>query len=255
MPSNYSRPAIFVIRMKNFAILLFCLALGTIHAQEKTNQTDAQGKKHGLWQKFHANEQLRYEGRFEHGVEVDTFMFYFEDGSLKAKNYFREKGLVYSWQYGGESQLAAEGKYINTLKDSTWAFYDIDGHLLSQETYKNDLKDGESVTFFDNGRKAEILIYEDGKRQGPWRQNFETGKPKSKGTYVNDMLQGEVTYFYPNGKQRIKGQYRKGKMNGIWYFFDEYMQVERKEEWRYGLKVEVEEEEKKEGVEEETKED
>ena len=246
MPLINTRPRIFALRMKNFAILLLCIAFGALQAQEKINQTDSQGRKHGVWKKYYENEQLRYEGRFEHGVEVDTFKFYFEDGNLRAKNFFRGKGVVYSWQYGGESQLAAEGLYIGTRRDSTWTFYDIDANVLSRESYKNDLKDGESVTYFDNGKKAEILHYQKGKRQGEWRQNYESGKPKAKGVYVNDMLEGEVTYFHPNGKPRMKGHFRKGKMHGIWYYFDEFMQVEKKEEWRYGLLVEDEEEKKEE---------
>lgn len=256
MPFNKIRPAILAFRMKNFAILLFCLAFGAIQAQEKINQTDAQGRKHGVWKKFYPTEQMRYEGRFEHGVETDTFKFYFEDGNLKAKNYFRKKkGMVYSWQYGGYSQLAAEGKYVNTLRDSVWTFYDIDGHLLSRESYQNDQRDGESVTYFDDGKKAEVIFYQKGKRAGEWRQNYETGKPKVKGTYVNDMLEGEVTYFYLHGKPRIKGQYRKGKMHGIWYYFDEFMQIERKEEWRYGLQVKDEENKEEEKPETEIKEE
>lgn len=245
-------PAIFAILMKNFAILLLCISSSVLIAQENINQTDAQGRKHGLWKKYYPNEQLRYQGRFNHGVEVDTFRFYFEDGNLKAKNFFRGKGVVYSWQYGGDSQLAAEGKYIGTKRDSVWTFYDIDGNVLAREAYKDDLKNGESVTYFDNGKVAEITHYENGKRQGEWRQNFETGKPKAKGNYVNDLLEGEVTYFYPNGKVRMKGNFKKGKMHGIWYYFDEYMQVEKKEEWRYGLLVE---DEKKKEEKEENSED
>jgi antitoxin component YwqK of YwqJK toxin-antitoxin module len=240
MPSINSRPAIFALRMKNFAILLLCLAFGAVQAQENINQTDDQGRKHGVWKKYYDNDQLRYEGRFNHGVEVDTFKFYFEDGNLRAKNYFRKKGVVYSWQYGGDSQLAAEGKYLNTRRDSVWTFYDMDGNILSRESYENDLRDGQSVTYFDNGKKAEILHYKAGKRNGEWRQNYETGKPKAKGHYVNGMLEGEVTYFHPTGKPRMKGNYRRGKMHGVWYYFDEFMQVEKKEEWRYGLLVEDE---------------
>ena len=230
--------------MKKLAILLFCFAFGSIAAQEKINQTDAQGRKHGIWKKTYANGQLRYEGRFNHGVEVDTFKFYFEDGNLKAVNYFRGGGEVYSWQYGGESQLAAEGKYQGTKRDSVWTFYDIEGNVLSRESYDQDAKDGVSVTYFDNGKKAETLHWQDGQRQGEWRQNYESGKPKAKGQYADGKLHGEVTYFYTNGKPHIKGQYHKGKMHGTWYFFDEFMQVEKKEEWRYGRKQEDEEDKK-----------
>ncbi|MDZ7846819.1 MAG: hypothetical protein U5L96_08640 [Owenweeksia sp.] len=229
------------------------MATTAISAQEKTNQTDSQDRKHGLWKKYYPNEQLRYQGRFEHGVKVDTFKFYFDDGSLKAVNYFRGNGEAYSWQYGGESQLAAEGLYKGTKRDSIWTFYDMDGNLVSREHYKDDKKQGKSITYFENGKKAEVIHYDKGVKSGAWQQFYETGKPKAKGQYVNGKLHGEVTYFEPNGKPGARGKYRNGLMHGTWYFFDDNLQVEKKQEWKYGKNLtpdEEEEEEEPEGTRE-----
>lgn len=234
--------------MKNFAlVLLSLLFFSTLSAQEKFNQKDAQGRKHGTWKKYHDNGELRYVGSFDHGTAVDTFFFYFENGGLMAMNVFRGKsGVAYSKQYGDEEKLAAEGKYVNQKKDSVWTFYDMDGNLLSREPYEDNKRHGKSVTYFENGKVAEETTYKEGVKHGPWRQFFESGKPKSKGEYVKGSLQGEVFYYSLQGKIRMKGNYQKGKMHGNWYYFDDYGEVEKKEVWRYGQLMETEPEQEKE---------
>lgn len=221
--------------MKKFAFFVIATFITTLAMAQEVNKTDAQGRKHGIWKKYFPNEQLRYEGRFDHGTEVDTFKFYFENGDLKAVNYFRGKGgVAYSWQYGGENRLAAEGKYINAKRDSVWTFYDIDGNVISRETYKNDKREGPAFTYFDTGRKAEAVHYVNDKKEGEWKQFYETGKPKTTGQYKDGSLQGEVVYYEANGKIGAKGKYVKGLMHGNWYFFDDKMEVEKKQVWRYG---------------------
>jgi len=44
---------------------------------QEFNQFDANGKRHGKWQKnFDKTEVLRYQGEFNHGKEIGTFKFY-----------------------------------------------------------------------------------------------------------------------------------------------------------------------------------
>ncbi len=221
--------------MKNIFCFTFILCAFLASAQDNINQKDSQGRKHGLWKKNHKNGKLRYVGTFDHGKEVGTFRFYFDSGEIRAINKFRGKtGVCYSLQFGSDSILAAEGKYIDSRRDSVWTFYDIDGNLVARETYKNDKKNGVSETYYTNGKVAESITYDNGQKTGVWRQYYENGRPKAKGTYVNGSLQGEATYFGPNGKPSAKGNYARGLMHGNWYYFDDNMKVERKEVWKYG---------------------
>lgn len=220
-------------------LFLCTLAIFTFAAfGQSVNQTDAQGKKHGVWKKFHDNGKLRYAGQFDHGKEVGTFKFYFPSGDIKAINKFRGKtGVAYSYQFGGDSILAAEGKYINSKRDSVWTFYNIDGNLVSRESYKNNERHGESITFFPSGRKAEVIQYVNGSIEGPWLQFYESGKPKTKGTYLNNKLQGEVLYYETTGRIMIKGQYVKGLMDGNWYFFNDVNKVVKTQVWDMGTLI------------------
>lgn len=216
--------------------LLFAFVILSFGAlAQATNQKDAQGKKHGVWKKYHEDGKLRYEGTFDHGKEVGEFTFYFPSGDIKAINRFRGKsGVAYSYQFGGDSILAAEGKYINSKRDSVWTFYNIGGDVISREDYKNNERHGKSITYFPSGRKAEITNYANGKKEGEWLQFYETGKPRAKGNYVDNKLEGEVFYYETTGRIRAKGKYVKGLMDGNWYFFDDANKIIKTQVWKKG---------------------
>ena len=50
-------------------LLFFVCVMGW---SQDINQFDAEGKRHGVWKKnFEGTDQLRYEGEFDHGKEID----------------------------------------------------------------------------------------------------------------------------------------------------------------------------------------
>ena len=66
-------------------IFLFLIGLINIgsFAQNKINQLDEKGNKHGLWKgTYEVTHRPRYEGTFEHGKEVGVFTFY-DDTSVQ----------------------------------------------------------------------------------------------------------------------------------------------------------------------------
>lgn len=203
------------------------------------NQTNAKGQKHGEWRKnFPNSNQLRYEGQFENGVEVGTFVHYHENGRVRAENIYRGKtGICYSKQYSLNGVLIAEGIFIKTERDSTWRFYsDALGILISEETFSKGKRNGKVVTYFKDGKIAELTTYQMDIKNGPWEQNFEDGQPKVRGTYKNGQLEGEVTYYSDiSGKQMAKGIYKAGLRDGVWIFWDENGRPTRRETYEKGI--------------------
>lgn len=231
------------------SFLLFFSVL-SLSAQTDITPRDASGKPHGLWKKFYEKGSIRFEGRFNHGVEQDTFKFYFEDGTYKALNVFSGQGKCYSKQYGGENKIAAEGSYQSKKRTGTWVFYDIDGNVLSREEYANDKRNGKSVTYYDNGRIAEEIYYVADVKEGEWKQFYEDGKPKLKGSYKAGLMHGQVLFYSITGKIHIKGRYNKGLMAGKWHYFNDKMKVEKTEVWVSGkMKSTTEEKKDSEGQE------
>ncbi|QNR24009.1 toxin-antitoxin system YwqK family antitoxin [Croceimicrobium hydrocarbonivorans] len=234
--------------MKKIALLCLILFPLIMPGQENLSPTDAQGRRHGLWQKLHDNGKIRYVGSFDHGTPVDTFKYYFENGQLQTLNVFRGKsGNCMSFQYGEGKILAAQGLYANKQKDSVWTYFNQEGDVIARITFKNGVQNGPAIKYHTNGKPAESVDYKNGKKSGPWVQYYESGHMMSQGQYVDDNLEGEVTYFYSNGKPRSRGHYKGGLMVGTWYFFTEDLKLDYKEVWKNGRKVEGPKEKNKEG--------
>ena len=65
--------------MKNLLVLLFLLGGLLNYSQEKINQFDEKGERHGLWKgTYDESKRPRYEGVFNNGKETGVFN-YFDD--------------------------------------------------------------------------------------------------------------------------------------------------------------------------------
>lgn len=224
--------------MKNLVLICLLLISASLSAQVPLDPKDSEGRPHGVWQKLHDNGKIRYTGRFDHGIPVDTFSYYFRNGQLKTQNIFRGKsGICMSFQYGEKKVLAAQGVYNKRKKDGEWIYYNRAGAIVSRVNYKDGLEDGPSQKYHTNDYLAESVIYLSGKKEGLWEQFYDTGKKMAQGQYVNDQLHGEVTYFYSNGKPRSRGNYVRGLMDGTWYFFTDDLKLDRKEIWKRGRQI------------------
>ncbi len=221
--------------MKKLTLICLLFGSGFLFGQSPANPKDSQGKPHGAWQKLHDNGKVRYTGTFNHGIPVDTFKYYYEDGQLQTINVFRGKtGVCMSFQYGEKKILAAQGLYRNRQKDSVWTYYNREGQVVSKVNFENGVENGLSEKFHTNGKLAERVIYKDGKMHGPWERFYDSGKKMAQGQYVEGKLQGEATYFYSSGKPRSRGSYIKGLMDGTWYFFSPDLKLDHKEIWKRG---------------------
>jgi antitoxin component YwqK of YwqJK toxin-antitoxin module len=224
--------------MKN-SLFLAVMALLPWMAFAQFNQTNAKGQKHGEWRKtFPNSKQLRYQGQFENGLEIGTFIYYHENGKVRTENVYRGKtGVCYSKHYSNKGVLIAEGLYVKNERDSTWRFYsDALGIKISEETFSRGKRHGKVVTFFKDGKIAELTHYSMDIKHGTWEQNFEDGQPKVRGNYVNGALEGEVTYYSDiSGKQQAKGNYKGGLRDGAWIFWDESGRPSRRETYENGI--------------------
>lgn len=203
------------------ALLFFPLSS---FSQESINQVDAQGERHGVWQKkYEGSEQVRYRGTFEHGKEVGTFNFYcqdceqqpvlikeFEADSDRSKlTYFSKKGIKTSTGYlNGRSK---QGEWLYFHKDGTT--------VMTREFYKADILDGPKTTYYANGNKTEVVTFKNGKMEGPNLYYSPAEVLIKKLNYTNDELHGPAEYYGPTGDLIIQGQYKLGAKDGLWKYF------------------------------------
>lgn len=206
-------------------LIIFLFAQSMTLTSQQVNQIDANGKKFGNWIKFYDNGKVKYEGQFRNDRPYGKFTYYYSEGQKKAVSVFSDDGIIaHNTTYFKNGKLLAEGKYINQKKDSVWRYYldENSNPLISTEAYDHGILSGESITFYpDSTNPAEIVFYQDGKKNGPLVKYFPDGKLMTESEYKNDLPNGDFIHYHPDGKVQIEGKYSNGEQIGDWKYFDE----------------------------------
>jgi len=210
--------------------ILFLFLAGTIGlsssmiAQDDINQFDAQGKRHGVWQKkYPGTDQLRYEGRFEHGKEVGTFKFYCESCKKQAsviKEFNANNSISEVKYYTSKGKLVSEGAMDGKERIGEWLyFHEKSADIMTREHYKNGKLDGKKITYYTNEQVTEEIQYVMGVKEGPNNYYAPDGILLKKLQYRDDLLVGQAFYYDAHGNLSIEGSYKKGKKNGLWKYY------------------------------------
>src|SRR5690606_13191379 len=101
--------------------LLFILLVGfNSLSQEKINQLDEKGNKHGLWKGVYEDTKYpKYEGEFKNGKEVGVFTFYDNTKVKKivaTRDFSAKDGSCYTIVFNGKHKVS-EGKLVNKIHE------------------------------------------------------------------------------------------------------------------------------------------
>lgn len=209
---------------RNLFILFFISGSLSAFAQNKTNQFDAQGKRDGRWVKtYEDSEQIRYEGTFEHGQEVETFKFYRKDSKKQphaTKTYHTKNDSVLLKFFTQKGKLVSEGNVIAKKREGKWKFYHKNNeNLMMVETYRNDSLDGLKSIYFPNGKIAEKQNYQNGIKDGKNVMYSENGTLLQEYIYKNGKLDGPSKVYDGKGILSSEGAYKNGLRHGVWKFY------------------------------------
>jgi len=187
-----------------------------------TNQTDIAGKKQGVWVEKYRNGNRKTQINYVDGKPLgDYYRFHERTGGLSAHLYFSDYNDASAILYDEEGSIIAMGYYHNQKKDSIWQYLKNDTIVVSQEIYKNGVKDGKQTTYYDYGFPAEEIMYVNGVREGTWKRYYETMQPVFETTYHNDKLEGKYTKYDVDGNTIMSGNYKNGLPVGEWTVYDE----------------------------------
>ena len=227
--------------MNQLLLFLFTLVFTSTFAQ--VNQTDAQGRKQGPWQKnFPGSTVPQYKGTFKDDKPVGKFIYHFESGQKKAELQHGLPGGVSSVLLFFENgQLLSDGFYKGEKKDSLWYNYAPSSELMSAENYKLDQLHGKCIYYFKEGQYLEQKLqvqrevyYLNGKLDGSFHEFFYNGKPKTEGTYFQGERIGLWTEYYNTGRVMTKVHYKHDALHGWAYFYDKADALKSKVMYRDG---------------------
>jgi len=87
--------------------------------------------------------------------------------------------------------------------------------------YKDGNRDGKYERFDTNGKPWEVSNYKDGNRDGKYEKFYSNGKPYEVSNYKDGNLDGKYEWFYENGKLWGVTNYKDGKLDGKYEWFYE----------------------------------
>ncbi len=152
--------------------------------------------------------------------------YLYSDGKFLAKGPYKRNGdditLSGEWEfYHDNGVVSARGQFNSEQKKTgLWTYYYRTGKMKQQTNLKNDLEDGLSEGWFDNGNKWFTEHYKDGKLQGLNEYYFYSGLMKLASNYKDGEKDGSEKKYSSFGNLIAVQQYSKGKKSGegITYF-------------------------------------
>lgn len=213
--------------MKQFLFCIF-LIVGSVSFGQ-INQTDAQGRKQGKWQKIYPGTRVyQYKGQFKDDKPIGTFYYYHKNNRPKAiikhESKLNRSVATFYHETGG---VISHGIYRNQKKDSVWTGFDNTGILRFKETYKNGKLNGKRQEFFppEQGTKKQVTLtikhYKNDLLDGEFREYFENGFLREKGYYVQNNKNGVWETYHSTGKKMMQVRYKKGIKHGWSFAYNE----------------------------------
>ena len=222
-------------------MLLLILASG-VNGLLGQNLVDEQGRKSGQWKVEYPGGNTLYEASFHEGRPVGLMIRYYESGAVRARMMFDSiEDRSFTRLYYKNGKKAAEGLYINKVKDSVWTYYsEFDGTVRISEPYLEGNLHGEAKSFYPGGIVSEQVSWVQNIREGPWKQYYKDGSLRLECQYKNDLLNGPYKVYYSDNTLKVRGEYFNNKSHGIWSYFDETGEEIYAIEFLFGKAVEQE---------------
>ncbi|MDX9931741.1 MAG: toxin-antitoxin system YwqK family antitoxin [Bacteroidales bacterium] len=228
------------MKRKSVFTSLLLIAFLSVFAQNPSdtlNQLDDNGLKNGYWKKYNG-DTLKYEGRFEHGVPVGKFIYYYIGGKVKSESVYSDNGkTTHTVMFFPEGSKLSEGIFINQKREGLWKTYDGYDAVIAEVEYKNGQKWGLSKRYYQDGDILEIVNYINGWMDGVYVQYFPDSVLKMKGTYANTKRNGTWAFYHGNGLIYMTGKYVDGLRQGDWIINDESGKIIVREKYMNGKVV------------------
>lgn len=200
-------------------IALYEYKMGYMIGKEIVNRFTNDSLKHGKWVSFFANGVLESEGYYKYGIKDGFFKDYYIDGTLKTVSKYINgeiqidapeiTKLDIKTEYYPDGKVKKRAGFKDNIREGISRIYSTEGIVDSAKVYKNGIIVGDGIVD-DNGMK-----------QGPWIEYYDTGELKGSGKYIASQRIGSWKYYYKNGKIEQTGTFLKNESpdgEWIWYY-------------------------------------
>jgi len=210
-------------KLRSIFVLSLTIILGITvsFGQTKINQFDKDGKRHGVWRKYYNNDRIRYQGKFDHGKEIETFKYFSaanSDHPVVIKEFNPDNRVAKVSFFAENGSLISKGKMEGKNRVGKWLFFHEDGKtVMSEENYVNGKLHGEYRTYYQSGKPTEIAYYKNGFLDSIYRKYSIKGHLYQHFSYKSGKLNGKAVYYNrKTGSLTTKGLFNNDVRVGTW---------------------------------------
>lgn len=110
----------------------------------------------------------------------------------------------------------------------------VNGKLDTSTMYKNEVNEGENISYYPNGQKKTLATVVRNSWMGPYFKWDENGNCTDKLNYVNSCPEGLQQLFYANGQLQEEYTCKSGNLHGTRRLWDENGKLTTEEEYDNG---------------------
>ena len=208
------------------------------------------GLKEGLWENFRSDGKLRQRQCYKRGLLEGSHEWFHTNGNIRETDQYQNGeriGIWLSFDRFGNFISALDLKKVEseTQKKKTTTKQNARTYLHSSSGLEDSLPEiserriifREGLAFnksdetlangvflkkYRNGTLKVIGVYQDGLKEGPWKEFRSSRRLKVNSNYVKGKLNGLWEWFHDNGNIRERGFYKIGDRIGDWQSFDRF---------------------------------
>jgi antitoxin component YwqK of YwqJK toxin-antitoxin module len=169
---------------------------------------DSAGRKHGVWERFHANGKPAERRSWKEGVETDSLIAWDTAGRVRERGFFLE-GSGEVTGYDSLGRLASRERRVKGAPEGPSWSYHPNGKPKGLVVYRQGKAEAYK-SWHDNGRLAGEGVFEDGKRTGLWARYGSRGQTLEVAHYAAGKLHGERRLHDSAGNLMQVQRYERG---------------------------------------------
>jgi antitoxin component YwqK of YwqJK toxin-antitoxin module len=181
------------------------------------------GKRNGTVTYYLPNGKTYRQSTYDNGVPVGEVLEVDKNGELKTAATYLDgrKVVTKTTYYRGTRHKMTETSYLaaTTVERAPDDFWNI--HFASYGSEGNDLRHGESKTWFENGVVQQEGTYQYDKKSGNFTYRYDNGQVAVTGEYKNDLPDDVWVWWHENGQKAAVGKYQEGALIGDWRWWSE----------------------------------
>jgi antitoxin component YwqK of YwqJK toxin-antitoxin module len=117
-------------------------------------------KKDGLWKYYSLEQVLVTEESFKDSIKDGPWRIFYSDGKLASESYWKMGKMEGCWkEYFENGTLKLNCNYINDQLHGDYQLNYINGNPIQKGKYIFGLKDGQWISYEDNGKISKIETY------------------------------------------------------------------------------------------------